>query len=162
MTKRDQNVGKHGEQLAESVLSGLGFEMLEKIATPVILIPYHDGRRIIPGVYQVKHEKRVSGDRRAILPDGTSVLIEVKTRWDDNLIYSDLEDHQHEALKRHAGFNGLSLLVYVHNSGVFVMRYERGGIAGFIPRKSITPARAAALHKEAMIYLQDRLGYINR
>lgn len=156
MTRSEQKIGKNGERLAQAVLNGLGIEMLEKIGTPVLLSPYVDFRtgRTIPGVFRVKFGEKVSGDRRGILPDGTSVLIEVKTIWNGNLVYSELDNHQHNALKRHAGFKGLSLLVYVHQTGVYVMKYPPEGIPGFVPRKSITPERARELHEETLDILK--------
>lgn len=148
--RRNQKIGKDGERLAQSVLNGLGIEMLEKIGTPVLIAPYIGGRGAVPGVYYVKWGEKVSGDRRGILPGGRSVLIEVKTVWDGNLPFGQLDDHQHNALKRHASFGGLSLLVWVHNDGVFVMEYPAGGIPGFIPHKSITPARARDFHEKTV------------
>ena len=41
--KREQQIGKNGEQTARSVLDGLGLEMIEKIGTPVNLIPVRSG-----------------------------------------------------------------------------------------------------------------------
>jgi hypothetical protein len=150
--RSNQRTGSHGETLANSVLHGLGIEMLQKIGTPVKLTPYRDrGGRGVKGVYYVKFEERVKGDRHGVLPDGTSVLIEVKTYWDRNLRYSDLDDHQHADLREHAGIGAaLSLLVWVHNSGVWVMQYGAGGIAGFLPRSSISPERAEELHDETI------------
>lgn len=117
MSKSEQLTGKHGEALAESTLHGLGVEMLEKIGTPVLTIPA--GR----GLFKVVWGEKVSGDRRGILPGGRSVLIEVKTILDRNLRYSDLREHQPERLQEHAHHGGLSLLVWVHNSGVYVMGF---------------------------------------
>jgi hypothetical protein len=152
--RQQQQVGKHGQQQAASYLSGLGLEMVEPIGTPVTLLPF-GGRK---DVFRIIFGERVSGDHRALLSDGTSVLIETKTVYDGNLTYSHLREHQPERLSRHAGIgNALSLLVWVHHSGIYVMRWGRDGIDSFGYRKSITPERAAKLHQECLAYLEARM-----
>ncbi len=152
--KREQQIGKHGEQLARSVLSGLGLEMIEHVGTPVKLIPVKSQRK---DVYQVIFGEKVAGDHRAMLPDGTSVLIEVKTIYDRNLVWSDLREHQPGKLQEHTQFNGLSLLVWVNNNGISVMRWP---ISGFGPGKGIDLETAEMLHHETFQYLQNRIGRI--
>jgi hypothetical protein len=152
--KREQQIGKDGEQLARSVLNGLGLEFIEKIATPVLLI-----RSKYPGLFRVIFEQPVAGDHRAMFPDGRSVLIEVKTVLDRNLVWSDLREHQPAKLQQHAELNGLSLLVWVHDTGVYVMRFP---IAGFGPGKGITPAQAAILHGVTTIYIEHCLALIEQ
>jgi len=151
MTRREQLIGKHGQQLARSVLSGLGLEMIEEIGTPVKLIPVASSRK---GVYQVIWGEKVAGDHRAMFPDGRSVLIEVKTVLDRNLVWSDLREHQPAKLQQHADLNGLSLLVWVHDSGVYVMRFP---IEGFGAGKGITPDQAAEYHKFTVGYIRGCL-----
>jgi len=152
--RRNQNVGKHGENLANSTMNMHGIEQIEKIATPVILRPYHNGRRIVPGVFHVKHGEEVAGDRRAVLPGGTSVLAEVKTVEGDRLIYSKLKDHQHAGLALHSSFGGLSLVVWVSDYGAFLMRYP---IAGFVRRSSVTVERARELHETTVQWIAERI-----
>lgn len=147
--KREQQIGKNGEQTARSVLAGLGLEMIEKIGTPVKLIPVSSARK---NVYQVIFGEKVAADHRAMLPDGRSVLIEVKTIYDHNLTWSDLRDHQPAKLQQHADLNGLSLLVWVHDSGVYVMRFP---IAGFGPGKGITPEQAAEENAQTIGYISS-------
>ena len=146
--KREQQIGKNGEQTARSVLDGLGLEMIEKIGTPVKLSPVPGARK---NVYQVSFGEKVAADHRALLPDGRSVLIEVKTIYDRNLVWSDLREHQPAKLQQHASLNGLSLLVWVHDSGVYVMRFP---IEGFGPGKGITPAQAQNIHTLTVLYIQ--------
>jgi hypothetical protein len=134
MTRREDRTGKAGEELAESVLRSLGIEQIERVSTPVKLIPSQ-----YPGLFKVIFGEKVIGDRRGILPGGRSVLIEVKTILDRNLCWSDLRLHQPEGLSRHSELGGMSLLVWVHSSGVYVMRWP---IDGFGPGKSITPNQA--------------------
>jgi len=142
MSKEEQSIGSHGENLAQSVLSGMGIEMIEKIGTPIKAIPM--GTKNGKPVYQVIWGEKVSGDRRGILPGGKSVLIEVKTILDRNLVWSDLRDHQPERLQIHAAFGGLSLLVWVHNTGVYVMTFP---IMGFGKGMGIKVEQAEKLHK---------------
>jgi hypothetical protein len=150
----NQLIGKHGQETAASYLSGFGLEMVEPIGTPVTLVSV-GGRK---DVFRVIFGEKVSGDHRALLPDGTSVLIETKTVTDGNLTYSHMRDHQPERLSRHASIGrAVSLLVWVHHSGIYVMRWKSDGIEGFAPRKSITQKMARALHDECMEYLGARI-----
>lgn len=156
MTRQNQQIGKIGQQQAASFLSGnVGLLMVEPIGTPAKYIPAHSHRK---DVFRVVFGEKVSGDHRALLPDGSSVLIETKTVYDGNLTWSHLRDHQPERLSYHAGIgSAVSLLVWVHHSGIYVMRWEVDGIAGFGPRKGITAARAQELHDETMVYLNGRI-----
>jgi hypothetical protein len=154
--RHEHKIGKDGEQLARSILSGLGLEMLEKIGTPVKLIPVQSARR---NIYQVIWGEKVAGDHRAMFPDGRSILIEVKTIYDRNLVWSDLREHQPAKLLQHADLNGLSLLVWVHESGVYVMQFP---IEGFGPGKGITPTQAAILHSVTTIYIEHCLALIEQ
>lgn len=114
------------------MLSLFGYEMVEKIGTPVSLISHPR----IKGFFRVIWGDMVSGDIRAIDPDtGRSVLAEVKTYEHDRLQYSVLKKHQHEALRNHTRFNGISFLIWVHPQEIFIMQYP---IPGFEPRKSLT------------------------
>lgn len=150
--RREKQVGDQGEKLARSVLSGLGLEMIEKIGTPVKLIPVKSAN--FRSAYFVIWGEKVAGDHRAMLPDGRSVLIEVKTIYGRNLAWGDLREHQPGKLSEHDELNGLSLLVWVHDDGVFVMRWP---VAGFGPGKGITPKQAQYLHDETVEYIQEQL-----
>jgi len=143
MGKREQNIGKHGQNLAASTLKAIGVNMVEKIGTPVLLIPSQ-----VKGCFKVIYEEAVSGDHRGILNDGTSVLAETKTILDRNLRWSDLRDHQPERLSEHDRNNGLSLLVWVHSSGVYVMEWP---IFGFKAGESITPDQANFLNIKSVL-----------
>lgn len=136
--KHEQTIGKQGQYRAASALRSIGVEMVEKIATPVLLIPSAH-----KGLFRPVFEEPVSGDHRGILHDGTSVLAETKTILDRNLRYSDLREHQPARLTEHDGFGGRSLLVWVHSSGVYVMEWP---IIGFDPGTSITPEEAQHLN----------------
>ena len=148
MTKTQQLVGSRGEGTTKSILSGMGINMIERIATPVKLIPYHLGAR--RDVYRVVWGEKVSGDHRGLLVNGVSVLAETKTILDRNLRYGDLREHQPGKLQEHTDSNGLSLLVWVHSSGVYVMRWP---IDGFGPGKSIGVDRAESERIAAVAYI---------
>lgn len=137
MTRQQDRIGKIGQEHAAAALRRLGVNMVEKIGTPVKIIPAR-----VKGTYTVIWGEKVSGDHRGILANGVSVLAETKTIMDRNLVWSDLREHQPDALSQHANFGGLSLLVWVHSTGVYVMRWP---VAGFGSRKSITPERAQEL-----------------
>ena len=137
MTRQQDRIGKIGQEHAAAALRRLGVNMVEKIGTPVKIIPAR-----VKGTYTVVWGEKVSGDHRGILANGVSVLAETKTIMDRNLVWSDLREHQPDALSQHASFSGLSLLVWVHSTGVYVMRWP---VPGFGPRKSITPERAQEL-----------------
>jgi hypothetical protein len=153
MTRQNQLTGKHGQQQAASYLSGTGLEMVEEIGNPYKII-----RKLKNGHFEVIFSSLASGDHQARLPDGSGVLIETKTVYDGNLTYSHLRDHQPARLSQHAAIgHAVSLLVWVHHSGIFVMRWTADGIPGFAPRKSITPERAVVLHEQTMEYLEGRM-----
>jgi hypothetical protein len=151
--RNEQQVGKHGQAQAASYLAGLGLEMVEEIGNPYRII-----RQLPNGHFEVVFTDTASGDHNARLPDGTFVLIETKTVLDGNLTYSHLREHQPERLSRHASIGrAVSLLVWVHHSGIYVMRWKADGIEGFAPRKSIAPKRAQELHDECMAYINARM-----
>jgi len=147
MTRREQHLGSAGQNLAASTLSGMGIEMVEKIGTPVVLAPVGSGKN----VFHVRFGEKVSGDHRGILPGGRSVLAETKTILDRNLQWSDLREHQPGRLCRHADLGGLSLLVWVHTSGVYVMQFP---LEGFGERKSISVERAREEHEKTKRLLE--------
>lgn len=151
MTKLQQQIGKRGQDLAAAALRQLGIEMVEQIGTPVILIPADKRNRSFCVVWGEK----VSGDHRGILPGGRSVLAETKTILDRNLRWSDLREHQPERLSEHARHGGLSLLVWVHRTGVHVMRWP---VVGFAPGEGMSPEFAMAV---ASITRQDIEGMIS-
>jgi penicillin-binding protein-related factor A (putative recombinase) len=135
----NKRIGSAGENLAAGALRRIGVEMVEEIATPVIVSRQANGRMIVVG-----YKEKVSGDHRGIYR-GRSILAETKTVTDRNLQYGDLRPHQPERLEYHAECGGVSLLVWVHHSGVYIMQYP---IEGFKKGKSLTPERARELNIE--------------
>ena len=132
-------IGRAGESLAAGVLGRLGVHMVEEIATPYIV----SARRKIGNFWwwRVKFKKKVSADHTGLLSDGRRVLAEVKT-VEHNLVWSDFSTHQPERLKMNAEWNGISLVVWVHSTGVKVLKWP---IDGFRKGKGITPERAEEL-----------------
>ena len=57
---------------------------------------------------------------------GQSVMAEVKT-VEHNLRWSDFMDHQPDALTEHADLGGLSLVVWVHSTGIYILRWPIPG-----------------------------------
>jgi len=133
-------IGKAGESLAAGVLGRLGVHMVEEIATPFRIISSRkiSGRSWI----RIRWKKKVSADHTGLLSDGRRVLAEVKT-VEHNLRWSDFSTHQPERLKMNAEWNGISLVVWVHSSGVKVLKWP---IPGFMKGKGITPECAEDLN----------------
>lgn len=125
----NKKIGNNGENLAAVTLISLGIECVAKIATP--------HRRIKNPPYIVYDEK-VAGDHHGILPNGIGVLAESKTISGDRLNYSELMTHQHAELEAWSGHNGLALVVWVSDYGVFVMEYILLVQNGFKPRTSLS------------------------
>ena len=144
--KHEQRIGKAGEEMAAASLRRIGVHLVERIGTPVILIPAHEHAQKAP-TYRVVFGEAVSGDHRGILIGGRSVLAETKTIFDRNLRWSDLRMHQPGRLDDHAAFGGLSILVWVHSTGVYPMRWP---IKGFGAGKSISPEEAARLEMQSV------------
>jgi len=137
MTKQQDTVGKIGQKRAARALQRLGVHQVEKIGTPAKYIPFSKEH---PGVYHVIFSEKVAGDHRGILPGGRSVLAEVKTILERPLRYSDLREEQPAALQEHADNGGLTLLIWVHVTGVYIMQWP---VPGFGPGKSIKLDQAA-------------------
>jgi hypothetical protein len=140
MSRYEDQIGKAGQEHAAAALSRLGVRQVEKIGTPVKIIPR--GKFGNQTTYQVIWGEKVAGDHHGILPGGRAVLAETKTIMDRNLQWSDMRPHQPEALSRHADLGGLALLVWVHSSGIHTMLWP---VPGFSPGKSVSPEKAAAL-----------------
>jgi hypothetical protein len=140
MTRSEKNIGQAGEQLAKIALRQIGVQMVERIATPVKLLPSKRDK----GAFHVIWGETVSGDFRGIAPGGISVLAEVKTIMDRNLRWSDLREHQPGRLDEHAENGGISLLVWVNEMGVFVMNWAALKEHRFGAGDGIEPATAKA------------------
>lgn len=143
--KLEDRRGKRGQEIAKACLSRIGIEMIEKIGTPVKLIPVSP-TMTKRGIFKVVYEETVSGDHRGILPGGISVLAETKTIYDRNLRWSDLREHQPARLDEHKRHGGMSLLIWVNGEtydDVYIMTWP---IEGFGPGQSIDPYTARFHH----------------
>ncbi len=127
---RNRALGDAAEWQVRRHLALAGYRCIERIETGWRVHRDHRTGRIVGATPLAK----VSGDFRAVAPDGRAVLVEVKQR--ERLIWSDLEDHQVKALNEHAKAGAIALLAWV--------RPEGGGltvhpwpIPGFGPRKAL-------------------------
>lgn len=158
MAKISQQIGAHGQSVGTNRLRMMGAHFAQEIATPVSLRPYH----AVKNVYHVAWKRKVSGDHTAILAGGLYVLAETKTYTNGNLPYSALEDHQRLSLSNHAKAGGLALLIWVSDSGAYVMEWGCDGIDGFnVPRTSITTKQAEQLDSDLVTKLEqyeERIG----
>lgn len=136
-----QKKGDMGERIAKAQLSLLGIELIERVATPVSLRPYRDKitGNIIPGVFHVKYRERVSGDIRGVWPGGKSVHCEVKLRDKPRLRHSDIRKHQRDWLDAHDKTGGISLLIWVSGTDIFVLRWP---IPDFVKGTGLSMERA--------------------
>lgn len=144
MKNQSKRIGNAGEEKAARILGRLGIHMVEEIATPIVIIKSRKIGRF--WWYRIKWKKKVSADHNGILADGTRVLVEVKTIKDANLVWTDLKPHQPGRLTMNAEYNGVSLLVWIHRSGNYVLRWP---VPGFRKGKGITPEKAAELNIES-------------
>lgn len=140
MTRHGKQIGNAGEDLARKVLSARGVRMVQEIGTPTHVRKFGS----VPNVFIVRWGEKVAGDHRGIMENGISVLAEVKTITGRNLRWSDLSAHQPIYLSYHKTMNGISLLVWVHETGCYVMDWNFPS-ADFGIKKSLTPEKAKSL-----------------
>jgi len=125
--------GAAGENEAQKELEKRGVSNVEFTPVEWVIIRGASGRII--NAFPKRKDKATNDISGIIAGSGRSVRAEVKTT-DGTLPYKMLDDKQHEALQRHHDLGGLSLVVWVHDGIVSVMRYP---IAGFRFRTSIKP-----------------------
>lgn len=125
----NRKAGAKGENDAKKELEKRGVSDVQFTPVEWVIIRGASGR-IVSAFPKRKASTDLSG---IIAGTGRSVRAEVKTR-DGSLPYKMLGDDQHASLQRHHDLGGLSLLVWVHDGVVSVMRYP---IAGFRFRTSI-------------------------
>lgn len=123
--RAQQRQGARGEVDAAKYLARLGVEMIVKVETPTHFVK---GRAI--------RYKKADADINGIYPPtGQRVLAEVKTHDGDTLPWSEFRPHQPERLTKNDEYRGISFVVWVHSTGVYVLRWP---IPGFDrPRTSI-------------------------
>jgi penicillin-binding protein-related factor A (putative recombinase) len=126
--------GNAGENEARKELEKRGVSNVEFTPVEWVIIRGKSGRII--NAFPKRKDKATNDISGIIAGSGRSVRAEVKTT-DGTLPYKMLDDKQHEALQLHHDLGGLSLLVWVHDGIVSVMRYP---IAGFRKYTSIKAA----------------------
>lgn len=146
MSRRQNQLGKHGQDIAAIALRTRGVLLVEAISTHALYIPHPSAK----GYFRVVWDTPASGDHRGVMPDGTSVLAETKNIADHNLRYSNLRPHQPERLTAHSEI-AISLLVWVHSPEVFVMSWP---IHGFQRGASIRPDEASDLDRATREWLE--------
>lgn len=133
--------GKTGEQEARYALNTTNLNMVERIYTGwklIRIVRRNAGQTLAWIVPQAK----VSGDFRAVTPQGRSVLIEVKYHNSPRLVLSQLASHQKDALQAHYESRGVSLLVWVTDDDTYILRWPVPGLA---PRHGVTSEAAREL-----------------
>lgn len=138
----NKKLANAGEETAARVLRGLGVKMVQEVGTPFV-ITARNNEGWLRGYFKTK----VTGDLIGHTQSGTMVLAEVKTIWDRNLTWSDFKDHQPEKLTENSEC-AISLVVWVHNSGVYVMNWTDLLEAGFRKGKGIDIETAQTLDME--------------
>lgn len=138
---RNKKLGNAGEEQAKAALRRIGVLMVEEIGTSFVIVNRKPG-----GWLQGYFKEKVSGDVIGHTEQGIKVLAEVKTIWDRNLQWSDLDSHQPDRLDMNAE-KAISLLVWVHHSGIFVMRWP---VPGFHNGTGIKPEQAQRLNIERL------------
>lgn len=104
--RQSQRTGAMAEKLCEIELRRAGYKLIEH-----------------PEVKKIKTatgwvcSKKVSGDFRAVGPEGKSVLVECKWRDKPNLCPSDFRDHQIRSLIDHDAAGGISIVAHVSPRG---------------------------------------------
>lgn len=128
--KRSRDIGVIGETLTRSALQIAGLAEIERVHTPFKIIRNSRGQ-----IINAVPEQKVSGDFRAVDPtNGKSVLVEAKTRSGDRVIWSDLEDHQVEALNGHVKAGAIALLSVVLEDKAILLEWP---VPGFGPGVSL-------------------------
>ena len=121
-----QRHGDNGEQVVRCRLVGMGMVLVEKVKTPWRIVRGPGGK-----ILKAYPTHKVSGDFRAVMPGGRSVLVEVKWRESGPLAWNDLEPHQHHAMKIHQDAGGLSLIGWATPEGVMIFTYAAAMAIGW-------------------------------
>lgn len=143
MGRYSQAAGAVGEQIARMQLQALGFEMIRKSARWIVTKWLGPSRAMVAP----NPDQKFESDWRAIEPGaGRSVYIEVKTGG--KMVYSRLEDHQHDTLREHAEYGGRSLIVWIVDGRAYVMDYADVNLRPRARGLSVEEAAALCLTNE--------------
>ena len=127
--KQNQRVGVWAENMAERWLYSQGFHCIERIRTGW-RIKWINGK-----VVSAKPKEKVSGDFNCIGKNGQYIHVEVKQRGSGKLFFSDLEEHQVEAMDERVKYGALVLLIWVQSPTE--LKALQWPIDGLKPGKSI-------------------------
>ena len=134
--KKAQRVGADFEQQVRLRLIGLGFEEVERVATPMFSLKIRGERKHF-------HARKVSGDIKAIDPrSGRAVLVECKC-YQDGLPFKALAPHQVANLDRTVLHKGIAILAW-GSSELVLLDWAQLRVAGFKRGTSLTEAMVAA------------------
>jgi hypothetical protein len=138
--RSSQQRGEAGELLVRAALQKIGLKQIEKIHTPWRIIRDDKGK-----VIDAVPLEKVEGDFVAIDPNtGKKVLVESKWRQFPRLAYGDVKIHQHRSMFDNDAYGGISILAWVRDGRVKLMRYP---VLKFEPNKSIKWAEATEIKK---------------
>jgi len=140
----NKKLGNEGEERALNRLHAIGVLMPQEIGTPFVLT-----KRFTNGLFRGYWKKKVIGDIFGHTTSGIAILAEVKTILDRNLHWSDLDTHQTNFLTKHAE-NAISLLIWWHSTGLYIMNWMDVLATGFGPGKGLTEQQAARLDIERL------------
>lgn len=130
-----QKAGEAFEQVVCLRLIGLGFNQVERQATPTAF------NRKLKRVIRLR---KVSGDIKAIDPrTGRQVFVECKN-YPDGLEFRRIKRHQVANLDQCVANRGIAILAWATPGGAELLDWERLRAAGFKPRTSVTAAMVAA------------------
>lgn len=132
MGRKSTKLGQAGEKLTHYALNQMGFERIQRIHTGWKVV-----RFIRKGIAKVVPHAKVDGDFTAIEPGtGRAVLVEAKLRA-EKLRFSDLADHQVEALNAYKGAGALAYVAWISDLAVYVMPWPC-----LQPRQALTDEQA--------------------
>ena len=138
---RRKKSGTRGEEVVAMLMRSEGFRCVERVNDawrPVEPVKDRSGKPTGKWVC-FKVAGTLSGDIRAVAPDGRSVLVEVKTRG-SRLSYGMIPDHQQASLTDHGDAGGISLVGWVADHGTYLIPWP---IPGFVKGHGIGATEAA-------------------
>ena len=131
---RNRKRGAKAEDIAAAALAAAGYVCIEPIETGWVIIRKYNPVKRETVIVSAFPKKQVSGDLKAIEPGtGRAVHVEVKSR-EDKLLYSSLEHHQVDALRKIVDAGGIGIVAWVNGCDCRLYQWP---IDGFGPGKSL-------------------------
>lgn len=132
--RRNTKIGKRGQNIAMEALAAAGYVCIEPIETGWVIVRRYNPRTKKSVIVSAFPKEKVSGDIKAIDPaTGKAVHVEVKA-VKGNLRFSELDQHQVEALDTVVMAGAIAILAWVRGS---MCRLYRWPVDGFGPGKSL-------------------------